>query len=545
MQISIHWCILAIGALALTAHSDEPLVPPGWNPALAGDVVMERLITVTAPQVKGAHDAEFALVKGHAYIVAEVSDKSSGEGANRPEIYSTLSIVNLDSLEVEDIRVIARGEQVFENTTLPVGAVFVPRVHPIDDDTLRCYFASEQPGKRQSQTWYRDFDIESRTFAPAIHKVKLKTAVGTFDMQPQYFHAAAAAQGFKKPAVDYGLYLFDSFKVFDGKTFVAINNFPGKQNALALVHDDFATFEVHGHFNEPQSERLSESAVNRLPDGTWMAICRNDGGNYHFTTSVDGRIWSEGREMPFVKEGANSKPTFDKFGDLYYLGWQEATRIYAINRSVFNIDVSRDGVRWERKYRFESTKSFQYPTFHQHGGEIWLTVTRGDHSSSRKERIEFGKLEDLGAFASQEGLARKPIPVPPMPPAILKPGARLFLDRTYTVREVPDFLKDLSFLRTTIDDFKVRVENGGTLYALTPPETIDGAASQEEKLRGSGFTRTEDSVFELFRGRINHVCVYRRTVKPGERFHFDKVVLLVEGNGTKIVAEAATIPGEP
>jgi hypothetical protein len=54
------------------------------------------------------------------------------------------------------------------------------------------------------------------------------------------------------------------------------------------------------------------------------------------------------------------------------------------------VDVSRDGKTWERKYRFENQRSFQYPTFHEHEGAIWLCVTQG-----RKERIMFGKLETL------------------------------------------------------------------------------------------------------------------------------------------------------
>ena len=37
---------------------DKPsLLPPGWDPVLAGDVVMRRLVNTSAPQVKGAHDA--------------------------------------------------------------------------------------------------------------------------------------------------------------------------------------------------------------------------------------------------------------------------------------------------------------------------------------------------------------------------------------------------------------------------------------------------------------------------------------------------------
>ena len=386
-----------LSALPRSHSAAEPaaILPADWDPKAAADRVMSGLVNVSAPQVKGAHDAEFVCVGDRAYVVAEANDVKAGESAGWPFVYAMMSVVNLKTLAVEKVIAFARGEQRFENETLPGGACFVPRIIRKDAGTLRCYFTSEDPGRRQSQMWYRDFDLKSGEFAAAIHTAKLRTAAGTFDMQPQYFHADAAAQGFTKRAVDSSFFIFDSFKNFDGKTYVALNNFSGKQNALALVHDDRATFEVIGHFNEPQSEQLSESAVNRLPDGTWMAICRNDRGNYHFTTSADGKTWSVGKPMPHVTNGANSKPTFDKFGGVYFLGWQEATRIEGVGRSVFNLDVSRDGGRWERKYRFETPKSFQYPAFHEHEGVVWLTVTQGDSAPSRKERIMFGKLESL------------------------------------------------------------------------------------------------------------------------------------------------------
>lgn len=406
------WLLLIVNVFLVTRAGAESLLPAGWDPALAGDHVLERLNKVTGPLVKGAHDAEMVIVHRHAYVVAEVNESRAGESADWPEIYCAMSIVNLDTLQVEAIIPMAHGGQSFENAALPAGACFVPRILQKDERTLRCYFASEQPGQRQAQTWYRDFDLPTRLFSNTIGKARMQTAAGTFDMQPLYFHEDAVAQGFSKTARDFGLYLFDSFKVFDGRTYVAINNFPGQQNALALVHDDLATFEILGHYNEPQSAKLSESSVNRLPDGTWMAICRNDGGNYHFTTSVDGRTWSEGRELSVVPNGANSKPTFDKFGELYYLGWQERTQVQGVSRSVFNIEISRDGRAWERKYRFETVQSFQYPTFREHAGEIWLCVTQGDDSPSRKERIMFGKLETTGEFASQAGRARRPIPIP-------------------------------------------------------------------------------------------------------------------------------------
>jgi hypothetical protein len=257
------------------------LLPTGWDAALAGDEVMKRLVKVTASQVKGAHDAEFVCVGDRAYIVEHDNDVAPGHGAGAA-MYCVLTVVNLKTLQVEKTHVLAKAGQAFANVTLPNAQIFVPRIIRKDEQTLRTYFCSKSENE---QTWYRDFDLRAQSFDENIHKAKLRTAAGIFDMQPCHFHADAAAQGFTKPPINHGLYIFDSFKEFDGRNYVALNNFPGKQNALAVLHDDFTTFEIIGHYNEPQSQQLSESAVNRLPDGTWLAICRNDGGNYHFTTS--------------------------------------------------------------------------------------------------------------------------------------------------------------------------------------------------------------------------------------------------------------------
>ncbi len=375
-------------------HEQSKLTPNSWDPVYAGNHVMEGLVRITAPHVKGAHDAEFVCVDDHAYVVEHDNDVEPGHGAGEHE-YCVLSVVNLRSLTVDRIIPMAASEQQFANTKLPRGMCFVPRIIRKDERSLRCYFAS-QPLDQEAVTWYRDFDLQTLQFEQSIHKAKLKTDAGTFDMQPCYFHADAVAKGFNKPAHHYGLYIFDSFKVFDGKTYVALNNFPGRQNALAWLHDDFATFEVMGHYNKPYSQQLSESAVNRLPDGSWMAICRNEIGNYHFVTSADGRVWTEGRELPFVANGDFSKPTFDRFGGVYYLGWQERSQIDACRRSVFNIDVSTDGKSWERAYRFETPYSFQYPSFHEHHGTIWVSVTQSDHKGS-SDRIMFGRLKDIEA----------------------------------------------------------------------------------------------------------------------------------------------------
>lgn len=390
---SILLLVLILGSVSLSAQN---VLPENWNPVSEANGVLQKLVKVTAPEVKGAHDAEFVLIDNYAYVVAEVNDVQPGESGNWDFIYCAMSIINLKTLDVEKIIPFARSEQRFENVKLPKGQCWIPRIIQKNKKTLRCYFVSKISGKNpHSQVWYIDYDLRLEVFSKKIHKVKIKTAEGTFDMTAEPFYADAKAQGFKRKSVGFGTYLFDSFKEFDGRVYVALNNFPGKQNALAIANRKLNTFEVLGHYNEPQSAKLSESSINRLPDGSWMAICRRDDDdkNYLITTSKDGRNWAIAKPISSIPNGTNSKPTFDFFNGVYYLGWQEKTKIDGAFRSVFNIDVSCDGKNWERKYSFRTNKSFQYPSFTKHGNSIWLIVTQGDFSSSRKERIMFGRLE--------------------------------------------------------------------------------------------------------------------------------------------------------
>lgn len=399
MKTRLLLCLAVLLAGCSTSKQDSKpastLLPAGWDAKAAADKVMAGLIKVTGPDVKGAHDSHLAVVGERAYVIAEVNDRQAGEAAGWPFIYVTLSIVDLRNEHLLDVMTVARSEQAFANETLPVGACFVPRVKQVGPRTLRCWFASEQPGKRQSQTYYRDLDLTTLTFEPEIHRMKLTTSAGTFDLQPKPLYEDAVRQGFKRKPADAGLYLFDNFKEFDGRTYIAINNYLGAQQALCTLNAAADTLTIVGHFNGPGEPALTEPAVNRLPDGTWLAISRKENGdhNYWFSESKDGRTWTTGGEKDFVKKGAGSKPTFDKFDGVYYLGWQERTQIDKVGRSVFNVDVSTDGKHWERKYRFETTKSFQYPTFVQANGQIWFSVTQGDSDPSRKERILLGRLE--------------------------------------------------------------------------------------------------------------------------------------------------------
>ena len=375
-------------------HDDGPRSPEE-DPTRAARRVLEGLVNVCRPGVKGAHDSDFIIVEGKAYVVYMANEVQPGEAASWPFIYDALSVVDVASGAVEQTVTFAASEKVYENETLPTGACFVPRIIQRDEHTLRCFFSSEAPGERQSQTWYIDFDVQRSEFDWNIHRVELQTDQGVFPMQPRRLYQHAVAKGYTGAPVDYGLYMIDGFKRFDGRVHAVLNNFPGGQNALAVLNDAMDRFTVLGDYFEPGDAKLTESAINQLPDGTWCAISRqeNRDQNYMFTTSEDGLVWTPHEYRGPVPNGTNSKPTFDRFGGVYYLGWQEATRISGAHRSVFNVEVSHDGVTWQRKYRFETDNSFQYPTFREYRGTIYCTVTQGDFSGSRKERIMFGKLE--------------------------------------------------------------------------------------------------------------------------------------------------------
>ncbi len=75
-------------------------------------------------------------------------------------------------------------------------------------------------------------------------------------------------------------------------------------------------------------------------------------------------------------------------------GWYECdTQIDGVSRSVFNLDVSRDGKTLQRKHRLETEKSYQYPTFRERRDAIYPTDAQGNDSPIRKETILFGRLE--------------------------------------------------------------------------------------------------------------------------------------------------------
>lgn len=77
----------AVSLKRVISKLDKPtLLPPGWDPKRAGDEVLSKLIKVSAPQVKGAHDADLVLVGG------ALSSSSTTMTSNRVTARGRISI---------------------------------------------------------------------------------------------------------------------------------------------------------------------------------------------------------------------------------------------------------------------------------------------------------------------------------------------------------------------------------------------------------------------------------------------------------------------
>lgn len=128
-------------------------------------------------------------------------------------------------------------------------------------------------------------------------------------------------------------------------------------------------------------------------------------------------------------------------------------------------------------------------------------------------------------------------------PAVMRPGVKLFTDRQYVLRAMPDAVQGLPFHRTGIEQVQVRVTKAGTLLALTSAARPESRTySQETTLQKAGFMRMEAALAELFPGQVNHVCLYQKAVQPGERFQFKKLTLLVLADGAEVRDEDGLMP---
>jgi len=106
-----------------------------------------------------------------------------------------------------------------------------------------------------------------------------------------------------------------------------------------------------------------------------------------------------------------------------------------------------------------------------------------------------------------------------------EPGARLFDDRVYTVRDCPEPLFGLNFWCSSIDLTSFEVMEDGLLLMLTPYSDERGSDSRPD-LEASGFEQFNVNDFQLFGEETwDRVLVYGKEVAKGESYRFDKWVV--------------------
>lgn len=365
------------------------------TPKERGTLFLSRMIRITNAQICGAYDSQMVIIRGRAYIVYEANDVQPGESPYWPFVYSALSVVDIVSMKLLSTHEIAAPSRIFKNNRLKAGACFTPRILIKDEHTLRIFFVSIDPEVRESESWYRDYDLDRESFDDKIFPLFLKTEAERIPFSPSVFHRIAEVNGFHKPLTQDGPYLFDVDKEIKGKRYAVVNLFFGKLTALAEFNDFLDTLTLHSFITNPDADDLSEAAVERMPDGRWIAIlrCDNSNQNYRFTFSKDGINWSSAKELKTVQNGSNSKPFLYHYGKVYCMGWQEKPL-----RSRFNIDVSFDCEHWIRMFSINNMDfSLQYPSLYLWQDQIYVCATHCSPSEAddRRDSIYFGRLCSL------------------------------------------------------------------------------------------------------------------------------------------------------
>ena len=113
--------------------------------------------------------------------------------------------------------------------------------------------------------------------------------------------------------------------------------------------------------------------------------------------------------------------------------------------------------------------------------------------------------------------------------AVLRPGAVLFTDRNYTVKECPAWLAGQNFLRGSIEWSSLRVTEDGVLTVLTPEPGHPRAATQHKALEARGFVWVANpEKFQLFGAQpFDLVRIYQKQVNKGDRIVLPKYGVIV------------------
>jgi hypothetical protein len=111
-------------------------------------------------------------------------------------------------------------------------------------------------------------------------------------------------------------------------------------------------------------------------------------------------------------------------------------------------------------------------------------------------------------------------------PGKLLPGSKLFLNRDYTVENLPSSLEGKSFVCASIDRLRVVCRREGVIYLLTP-SVGRNPDSLAETLVKQGYQKAKVPEFLLIGSTANICSVYQKRVAKDERIELGKWAVLV------------------
>ncbi|MCX6903126.1 MAG: exo-alpha-sialidase [Verrucomicrobia bacterium] len=344
-------------------------------------------------------------------------------------------------------------------------------------------------------------------------------------------------------------------------------------NASARVicsADQGATFAQIGAANVPETkDRNCEEhmLVQRLDGALWMLV-RTRYGIGESVSKDGGKTWPE--VTPTTLSHPVSRFHIRRLASGRLLLVRHDPPDHANIRSHLKAFLSEDdGRTWKGGLLLDERRNVSYPDGvqapsgliyviydweRQRGKEILMATFREEDvlqgkitSADGRLQVRVNKATGLIPTASvpqkrADNSDGQPLIKSPAPELeygegeadVLKPGVKLFLDRTYPVLEVPSVLAGNPFIRCAITGGKVVCQKPGIVYLATPTagRQRDSLAVALEK---RGFQKVNLPEFMLFEGEANVCTLFQKQLKANETLSFDKwAVLVLPGQEAKL-----------
>ncbi|MCX6909040.1 MAG: exo-alpha-sialidase, partial [Verrucomicrobia bacterium] len=344
--------------------------------------------------------------------------------------------------------------------------------------------------------------------------------------------------------------------------------FTNGSSRVIASSDHGATFKLIGSANvpDPKDRNADEHMlIQRKDDLLWMLV-RTKYGIGESTSKDGGKTWSD--VAPSTIPHVVSRFFIRRLasGKLLLVRHNPPEKVRA--RSHLTAYLSEDdGRTWKGGLLLDERKGVSYPDGVQASdGRIYViydfertrdkeilmaTFTEADvlagNIASHKSRLRVRVNKASGVSTATTGKRSAnadgvPLLEGPAPEIefgegqgdTLVPGAKLFLDRTYPINEVPAALRGKKFVRFNITGGKAICRRPGVVYVLTP-----SAGRQRDSLAvwllKHGFRKANISEFMLFDGEQNISSVFQKAMKQDETLALDKWgVLVLAGKDAKL-----------